>query len=257
MQVAIHFSALSSFRTVRESRIADRSSDCQAAQGCVATAPTTWDPTRARSVPALFAVRSAGGDEDRSEPRRVDRTPPHATARRDSPSRNRFEWRYPEMRHHIFNIRMMSAARIRSLAAVASVVALALFCTQAVQAAENPDPSLLGVSRSFIEANGRPAAITLSARGVNQNGAQQIPKSGFDLINDGVKGAVLLRGIRTVPNRTCDGLSDDAFFFVQVAGRPGDADGNGVFNTNTDPCATPRGNNPAKPRVIDGNTGHV
>jgi len=144
--------------------------------------------------------------------------------------------------------------RLRGLVTTVSVAALALFCTQAALAQENPDPSLGGVSRSFIQTNGRAATLTLSARGLNQEGTPQIPKSGFDLINDGVAGTVLVRGVRALPNGACDGLTDDAYFLIHVAGRPGDADGNGVFNTNSDPCATRRGNNPANPRIIDGST---
>ena len=159
---------------------------------------------------------------------------------------------------HLRNLLTRSASRtgIRILATCAFAFALVL-CSKPAHAQENPDPSLGGVTRSFIEANGLAATTTTSGRGVNQNGAPQIPRSGFDLINDGQTGVVLLRGVRKLPNGSCDGLTDDAYFLIHVAGRPGDADGNGVFNTNSDPCATRRGNNPANPRIIDGSAGDV
>src|SRR5689334_20134644 len=107
---------------------------------------------------------------------------------------------------------------------------IAALCTAApVLAQENPDPTLQGVSRSQIQANGLKSTITTSARGVNQNGATQIPRSGFDIVNDGTTGTVLLRGVRLFPNpAACNALTDDAVFLVTVAGRPGDADGDGA-----------------------------
>ena len=68
---------------------------------------------------------------------------------------------------------------LRSLAAFAIGCALVLTCSGVARAQENPDPSLSGVSRSFIEANGLKATLVTSARGVNQNGAPQIPKRIF------------------------------------------------------------------------------
>src|SRR5689334_14973705 len=136
---------------------------------------------------------------------------------------------------------------------------VALFATICLSgpasAQENPDPSLQGVSRSAIQATGLPSALVTSARGVNQNGALQIPRSGFDIINNGTTGTVLLRGVRLFPNpAACNTLQDDAFFLVTVAGRPGDADGDGAFSTNSGLCASRRNNNPANPKIIDGNS---
>jgi uncharacterized repeat protein (TIGR01451 family) len=133
-------------------------------------------------------------------------------------------------------------------------LAFATLCTAgAVGAQENPDPSLQGVTRSQIEANGLPSSLTTSARGLNQQGAIQIPRSGFDLVNNGTTGTVLLRGVRLFPNpASCASLQDDAFFLVTVAGRPGDADGDGGYSTNSGPCASRRNNNPANPKIIDG-----
>src|SRR5689334_5995587 len=137
---------------------------------------------------------------------------------------------------------------------------VALFATICLSgpasAQENPDPSLQGVSRSAIQATGLPSALVTSARGVNQNGALQIPRSGFDIINNGTTGTVLLRGVRLFPNpAACNTLQDDAFFLVTVAGRPGDADGDGAFSTNSGLCASRRNNNPANPKIIDGISG--
>ena len=68
-------------------------------------------------------------------------------------------------------------AGLCSLAGVITGLMLTLLCTSAATAAEDPDPSLLGVSRTFIEANGYSATLRTSARGVNQAGSPQIPRS--------------------------------------------------------------------------------
>ena len=136
-------------------------------------------------------------------------------------------------------------------------LALATLCTAGVVSAqENPDPSLLGVSRSQIEASGL-TALGTSARGVNQSGSVQIPRSGFDIVNDGTTGTVLLRGVRRLPNGTCDGLTNDAYFLVHVAGRPGDADGDGSFTGNSGSCATRRSGNPLERKIVDGASNDV
>jgi uncharacterized repeat protein (TIGR01451 family) len=148
-------------------------------------------------------------------------------------------------------------AGLHGLGTLVAGLTLALFCSSAAAVAENPDPSLQGVSRSFIEANGITANAVLTLRGFNQENAPQIPRSGFDIINDGTLGVALLRGVRQLPNGPCEGLTDDAFFLVHVAGRPGDADGDGSFNGNSGICGSRRSNNPANPKIIDGNAGDV
>jgi len=157
----------------------------------------------------------------------------------------------------------------RSLAT--SVLALVLACgfVTAARAQENPDITLQGVSRSFIQANGHPAnGVTVaslnfnlpgvSARGSDQVGAQ-LPRSGFDLVSNGTEGVVYLPGLRTLPNGTCNNLTDAAYFLVHVAGRPGDADGDGVFNLSgqggINTCGSRRGNIPSNPFPFDGNPG--
>src|SRR5262249_9472973 len=120
---------------------------------------------------------------------------------------------------------------------MALALGLAALCSTAAFAQDVTDPALNGVSRSFIETNGYPAAVTLSARGVNHLGQAQIPLSGFDIVNDGVAGELLLPGVRKLPGGPCNGLSDDAYFLIHVAGRPGDADGDGAFNNNVGLCS--------------------
>src|SRR5258705_8859530 len=146
------------------------------------------------------------------------RPPGHALQRRGKHTMNRV-------------LQTLRACRPASrLGAGVLAAALAVTCmTGLAFAQENPDPSLQGVLRSQIEANGLPSALVTSNRGVNQNNAPQIPRSGFDLINNGTTGTVLLRGVRLFPNPAdCNALQDDAFFLVTVAGRPGDADGDGA-----------------------------
>jgi uncharacterized repeat protein (TIGR01451 family) len=150
-------------------------------------------------------------------------------------------------------LRACSPATRLGAGLLAAVLAVTCMTGQAF-AQENPDPSLQGVSRSQIQANGLPSALITSARGVNQVGAIQIPRSGFDIINNGTVGTVLLRGVRLFPNPAdCNTLQDDAFFLVTVAGRPGDADGDGAFSRNTGLCAARRNNLPSpSPKINDG-----
>ena len=150
-------------------------------------------------------------------------------------------------------IRSALRALARPGAGLLAALVAATCLSGPVLAQENPDPTLQGVSRSQIQANGLPSSLVTSGRGVNQNGAPQIPRSGFDIINDGTVGTVLLRGVRLFPNPVdCNALQDDAIFLVTVAGRPGDADGDGAYSTNSGLCASRRNNNPANPKIIDG-----
>src|SRR5438105_3891938 len=172
--------------------------------------------------------------------------------------------RYPLMLHPRLNTHRADLRGWLLPGMTALVVAFAALCSGVAMAQENPDVTLQGVSRSFIEANGLntaahpmvigglPVAST-SLRGFDSNDPKgpQLPRSGFDIVNDGTTGTVLLRGLRA-SGGSCAGLNDDAFFLIHVAGRPGDADGDGRYSANGGACGTRRGNSPANPFPFDG-----
>src|SRR5262245_49184799 len=73
--------------------------------------------------------------------------------------------RYPQMHPLKLTRRIGIRTGLRSCGAIVTGLALSLLCSGTATAQENPDPSLNGVSRSFIEANGQGLANgAISAR---------------------------------------------------------------------------------------------